>query len=128
MTDQDLIANLIRRNATMRTLARDVIQAHESNKSDKLDESVFALKEYLKAPVTKPGASERFIRLWRFEDAPVEYRALSTCGGDEDWVALIPAELRDGMPWEDDVYTSGLGWRHRYELDTGELVLIFAHS
>jgi hypothetical protein len=35
------------------------------------------------------------IRVWRFEDAPEEYRALSEHGGDEDWVALVPAGLAD---------------------------------
>mgnify|MGYP007122140866 CR=1 FL=1 len=35
------------------------------------------------------------IRVWRFEDAPEELRNLSTNGGDEDWVALVPPRLRD---------------------------------
>lgn len=30
------------------------------------------------------------IIVWRFEDAPEAYRALSTNGGDEDWVAFVP--------------------------------------
>jgi hypothetical protein len=33
------------------------------------------------------------IRIWRFCDAPEELRNLSTNGGDEDWVALIPPIL-----------------------------------
>ena len=31
------------------------------------------------------------IKVWRFEDAPKKYRALSTNGGDEDWIAFVPA-------------------------------------
>jgi hypothetical protein len=30
------------------------------------------------------------IRIWSWEDAPEELRELSTHGGDEDWVALLP--------------------------------------
>ena len=30
------------------------------------------------------------IRVWAWEDAPQELRALSGHGGDEDWVALLP--------------------------------------
>jgi len=33
------------------------------------------------------------IRVWRFQDAPEELRNLSTNGGDEDWLALIPPLL-----------------------------------
>lgn len=33
------------------------------------------------------------ITVWRFDDAPAEYRALSPHGGDEDWLALVPREL-----------------------------------
>ena len=30
------------------------------------------------------------IQVWVFEDAPAKYRKLSTSGGDEDWLALVP--------------------------------------
>lgn len=33
------------------------------------------------------------ITVWRFDDAPPEYRALSPHGGDEDWLALVPRAL-----------------------------------
>ena len=35
------------------------------------------------------------IRVWRFYDAPDELKQLSTNGGDEDWVALIPPKFAD---------------------------------
>lgn len=35
------------------------------------------------------------IRVWRWEDAPEELKALSCHGGDEDWIALIPPLLKD---------------------------------
>lgn len=40
------------------------------------------------------------IRAWRFQDAPEELASLSTNGGDEDWLALIPPTLADEyIPW-----------------------------
>jgi hypothetical protein len=33
------------------------------------------------------------IDLWRWTDAPPAYRALSTHGGDEDFVAFVPASV-----------------------------------
>lgn len=35
------------------------------------------------------------IRVWRFHEAPEELRELSTHGGDEDWLALVPPSLAD---------------------------------
>lgn len=43
------------------------------------------------------------IRIWRWQDAPDELKALSRNGGDEDWVALVPPILADEwIPWMDD--------------------------
>lgn len=40
------------------------------------------------------------IRVWRFQDAPVNLRGLSSNGGDEDWLALLPKEMKnDYIPW-----------------------------
>ncbi len=30
------------------------------------------------------------IKIWKFHDAPKEFRAMSVAGGDEDYLALIP--------------------------------------
>lgn len=43
---------------------------------------------------------EPHIRVWHWRDAPSELRALSPHGGDEDWVALIPPEMKaEYIPW-----------------------------
>ena len=43
------------------------------------------------------------IRVWKFEEAPEELKALSTHGGDEDWLALIPPKMSgEWIPWMDD--------------------------
>lgn len=55
------------------------------------------------------------IRIWRFEDAPEELRYLSTNGGDEDWVALIPPKLVDSyLPWMDEGTSFGCFRVHCY--------------
>lgn len=41
------------------------------------------------------------IKVWPFSEAPDTYRQMSTNGGDEDWVALVPLE------WKDRYY---IGW------------------
>ncbi len=35
------------------------------------------------------------IRIWKWTDAPQELKDLSTNGGDEDWVALLPPHIAD---------------------------------
>lgn len=41
----------------------------------------------------------RHIRIWRWEDAPSEFKIAGN-GGDEDWLALIPPTLADEyIPW-----------------------------
>lgn len=43
---------------------------------------------------------DKVILVWRWQDAPKEYRELSPHGGDEDWVAFVPASLSDEwIPW-----------------------------
>lgn len=48
---------------------------------------------------------------WRF--APEELRKLSTCGGDEDWVAFVPDAVIDSWgggnpPWIDALGVCGV--------------------
>ena len=33
------------------------------------------------------------IEIYRFEDAPQDLQDMSTNGGDEDWIAIVPYEL-----------------------------------
>lgn len=41
-----------------------------------------------------PFNSHGHIKVWRFEDAPQVYRALSLRGGDEDWLAFVPNTMQ----------------------------------
>ena len=69
------------------------------------------------------------IRVWPFGDAPEEYQALSTHGGDEDWVVVIPREYEDRgdwwVPWLDHIDT--MRDPKRYE-HGDEVVYIGAHA
>lgn len=40
----------------------------------------------------------RHIKIWRFHEAPVELKELSSHGGDEDWLVMIPPDWGDEPP------------------------------
>lgn len=76
----------------------------------------------------------RAIIVWRFEDAPEEYRRLSTNGGDEDWVILIPVELSEpndkrcyGCEYIFDHFDAG-NEPQRFVLEDNSIVLIGSHA
>jgi hypothetical protein len=72
------------------------------------------------------------IKVWEFESAPQKYKSLSTSGGDEDWVVLIPKELtysveQCGTPlWIRKM--DSVDEPQRFPLDTGEIVYIGSHA
>jgi hypothetical protein len=72
--------------------------------------------------------ADQMICVWRFNDAPQEWRDLSQHGGDEDWLAVVPATMRDAyIPWLD--YGSfGVCDISRHELPDGRIVFIGAHA
>ncbi len=72
-----------------------------------------------------------FIKVWRFHDAPKELRALSTNGGDEDWLAVIPPCMSDDwIPWMEDNSPFGVCCVDEYSHPSSErfLVRIGSHS
>ncbi len=79
----------------------------------------------------------RAILVWRFEDAPEEFRRLSQNGGDEDYVVLIPAclcTLSDdkGTPYCYDEYVfehfDTCNEPQRFVLEDNSIVLIGSHA
>lgn len=43
------------------------------------------------------------IKVWKWQDAPEEFKALSNHGGDEDWVAFVPDSMKDEyIGWMED--------------------------
>lgn len=72
---------------------------------------------------------DKFIKVWRFEDAPLELKELSHHGGDEDWLALIPPDLaQDYIGWMDCGSNFGRCDVSEHQLPDGSLVRIGAHA
>lgn len=60
--------------------------------------------------------SHNYIKIWKFQDSPKKLAALSTNGGDEDWLALVPPNLADTwMPWLTDNEMFGCPPISKYE-------------
>jgi len=68
------------------------------------------------------------ISVWPFHEAPAELRALSSSGGDEDWVILVPTGmLPDGLvpSWVDR--TDSMMSPERIDVE-GFIVFIGGHA
>lgn len=70
-------------------------------------------------------SEDKAIRLWAWDEAPEVYRGLSTHGGDEDGVALIPKGVE--IPWWLERLWSVYGDADIIETDEGQIV-IWAHA
>ena len=80
------------------------------------------------------------ITIWRWDDAPEKYRALSQHGGDEDMVAFCPRDIVEScfsrLSWHlVDLFTgemreelTGWGKIERHYLPDGSRVAIVAHA
>jgi hypothetical protein len=70
-----------------------------------------------------------FILVWAFYDAPEELRALSPHGGDEDWLAVLPAKYKDSVPlWMESGSLFGCCEVSEHELPDGRILCIGAHA
>jgi len=79
--------------------------------------------------VVTPPEAARAIILWRFHDAPEELRALSTCGGDEDWLAELPPSFNDDTPdWLYHLAANGNLLLYDHPTAPGWKVCIGAHA
>ena len=67
------------------------------------------------------------IIIWRFKAAPGELRCLSTHGGDEDYVALVPKDMEQPAFLETGT-RFGCCSVSGHELDDGRRVFIGAHA
>jgi hypothetical protein len=69
------------------------------------------------------------MKLWRFQDAPVYLQQLSTNGGDEDWVLLVPAGV-DAPFWVEinGACHFGACCTDRYQLTDASEVYIGCHA
>lgn len=70
-----------------------------------------------------------YIKIYRFEDAPEELKMLSTNGGDEDWIVIIPPSLQDEyISWFETGTSFGFGRVEVHMLENGNKVLIGCHG
>lgn len=68
------------------------------------------------------------IAVWKFGDAPEEYRSLSEHGGDEDWIAFVPEDLKDEwIGWMQEGTSFGCCSVTEHAVEGG-VVRIGAHS
>lgn len=76
-----------------------------------------------------PKATGHAIHVWKFSEAPKQFRELSDHGGDEDWVALVPKELVDlYIPWMQEGSPFGCCSVSEHKLEGGCVVRIGAHA
>lgn len=62
------------------------------------------------------------IQIWNWEKAPQEFKNLSCNGGDEDWVAFVPAEYRqESLIWMEEGTAFGCCSVHVIEVEGGEI-------
>lgn len=79
------------------------------------------------------------LKIYPFDEAPEEYKALSQHGGDEDILVYCPAAAFDfywGFQFDELVrlmevgrhYLFHMGWVDGHKLDNGDYVYILAHA
>ena len=67
--------------------------------------------------------------VWRFEDAPPELQAIGECGGDEDWLALVPPEIDEWISWIETGYGFGSCDGPRvHDIGNGWRLFVGAHA
>ena len=77
--------------------------------------------------VPLPGMQGRALIIWAYWDAPGELRCLSEHGGDEDWLALVPAG--EALPyWMESGAGFGSSDVSEHRLHDGRTVYIGAHA
>lgn len=68
------------------------------------------------------------IRIWPFHEGPEEYQALSPHGGDEDWIAYVPA-CWNGLPFFlEEGSRFGCCSVSEHKLPDGAIIAIGAHA
>jgi hypothetical protein len=69
------------------------------------------------------------IRVWEFKDAPVYFRRLSTNGGDEDWIVVVPPGFfQDGITPEWIRKMDSCGEPQIIQMANGYTVYIGSHA
>lgn len=81
------------------------------------------------ADVSALAREQSAIVVWRFHDAPRVFRDLSDHGGDEDWLAVVPASMAgEYIGWLQEGSLFGICSISEHRLDDGSVVYIGAHA
>jgi hypothetical protein len=99
-----------------------IIAEYVSREGTKFDPDVLARILGQKGTINQ----EKVIKIWEFDNAPIEYQQLSENGGDEDWVALVVG-YGDQTPLVIEQISSGLFSLDRYVVEAGT-IYIGAHA
>ena len=67
-----------------------------------------------------------YIKIWEFDKAPQDLQALSRNGGDQDYLAVVPASMF--IPFFLESSHFGCCTVERHVLESGETVLIGCHA
>lgn len=86
------------------------------------------LLSLLDAADERDGLKAGAVIVWSFYDAPQHLRDLSTNGGDDDWIALVPAGYEHYLGWAEDGGRFGCCCVDEHTLPDGRRVLIGSHS
>lgn len=70
------------------------------------------------------SASHQAVLVWTWESAPEEFRALSTSGGDEDYVMYVPP----GVDVFDSLYNLSPWSNYRHKQLDGSEIVIGSHA
>ena len=87
----------------------------------------YYLWRYVGPPVPVKSVQGKAMLIWSFYDAPGELRCLSEHGGDEDWIALLPADMNQPS-WMESGTSFGCCDVSEHELPDGRRVFIGAHA
>jgi hypothetical protein len=93
----------------------------------KVHHPAFHRWRFMGPTVPMKAAQGRSIAVWSFHEAPGELRCLSSHGGDEDWIALLPAGMSQ-PPWMESGTSFGCCDVSEHELPDGRRVFIGAHA
>lgn len=105
----------------------DVVQDDSEEELFHVDWASEDFSRFLRERGFCPG--DTFFRVWEWENAPVELRGLSRCGGDEDYVALAsPAIQGDWYGWLQSGTPFGCAGVDTFLLPNGWRVWIGAHA
>lgn len=91
------------------------------------ERTAIAVAAAIEAAAAARTTDPKAVTVWRFDEAPEELRALSSHGGDEDWLAVLP--FGQTMPmWMAPGSAFGVCDVSEHDLIDGSTVCIGAHS